>query len=116
MPSGRASNRNVARQREKEGRSLISSLFYYGGIMAACFVLLLHVHYVVSARKLEFAIGRVMREQSAVRQEIAAEEMEISQLESIPNLLNRQTEEGIPLGAASSPPLPLLSMSAEKAM
>lgn len=104
-----AHKETVPRRGKGEGAWLVSSLLYYGGILAACFVLLLHVHYVISARKLEFAIGRVMREQSQVRQEIAAEEIEISQLESIPNLLERKAEEGIPLEPAKSPPLPILS-------
>lgn len=87
---------------------MLPALVYYGGILAACFVLLLHVHYVIAARKLEIAIGQVMKEQSQVRQEIAAVEIDISQMESIPNLLKRKAEEGIPLEPAGSPPLALL--------
>jgi len=97
------------------GPSFLPALLYYGGILAGCFVLLLHVHYVVSARKVEFAIGRVMREQSQVRQEIALEEIAISELESIPNLLARKAEEGIPLEPAKSPPLPLFVRGGEPA-
>jgi hypothetical protein len=112
----RAGARQDSKERylgNKEHRSPVSSLLYYGGILAACFVLLVHVHYVIQARKLEFAIGRVMREQSQVRREIASEEIEISQLESIPRLLQRKAEEGIPLEPAKSPPLPYLARTEE---
>jgi hypothetical protein len=107
-------SRNTGRKTASRGRqeqnrpSLVSSLVYYGLILAAGFVLLLHVYYVVSARKLEFAIGRVIQEQRRVRKEIAGLEIEISRLESIPNLLARKNEETIPLAPPRSPSLPYL--------
>jgi hypothetical protein len=110
---GGATQQHAARQGNPEPPSVISSFLYYGGILAACFVLLLHVHYVIQARKLEFAIGRIMREQSQVRREIASAEIEISRLESIPNLLKRKAEEEIPLQPAKSPPLPILVLAEE---
>jgi len=99
--------------REEPRPSFFSSLVYYGVILAAGFVLLLHVYYVVSARKLEFAIGRVVQEERGVRKEISQIEIEISRLESIPNLLARKDELGIPLAPPRSPSLPFLAPARE---